>query len=40
MHSAKQFLTVMLLVAAVAGLGFAQTSRTGFEVITNVFERP
>ena len=29
-----------LLLAAVAGLGFAQTSPTGLEVMTSVFERP
>ncbi|MFW5684657.1 MAG: hypothetical protein ACOC1I_07385 [Spirochaetota bacterium] len=40
MHRTRQFLTVTLLVAAAAGLGFAQTSPTGLEVMTNVFERP
>ena len=40
MHRTKQFLTVTLLVAAVAGIGLAQTSPTGLEVMTNVFERP
>ena len=40
MHRTTRFLNVTLLLTVVAGLGFAQTSRTGLEVMTNVFERP
>lgn len=40
MHRTTRFLTVALLLAAVAGLGLTQTSPSGLEVMTNVFERP